>query len=296
MATGSFTDAEHAPDLYRARSAALNLVNSVYAFIGFVGDVVEQVSGDETGDLECTEGFVRIVEQCCADIDVEPKTVVDGTLTMLNFFLRQLQGAHEEHWEAFEPVALELRSTEREALPSVNGFLGASHLDAIDAAAGHVIAVSIDGFRRYTVAAEWDESTPDELQQFCSSNWHQTCVDVIKSLPEEAPDEHSADHPSNVRDLIREEFRVAFNNRCVAHVPAEEVETRPAFERDHRWLNWNQKDKLGPAAIRDKWNVMTDEDRQSISPRKPERIQSGEQGRDTVKKAIELAKKEPGKT
>ena len=44
----------------------------------------------------------------------------------------------------------------------------------------------------------------------------------------------------------------------------DEDKSRPAYKRDHRWLEWHEKDGLGPAKIRDKWDRLSDDQRKQI--------------------------------
>ena len=70
---------------------------------------------------------------------------------------------------------------------------------------------------------------------------------------------------------------------------------RPAYERDQLWLRWSEKEGMAPAAIRDRWNGMSDEERQTVSPRKWQRIESvgGLEGqRDLIEKGLRRAKTE----
>jgi hypothetical protein len=57
---------------------------------------------------------------------------------------------------------------------------------------------------------------------------------------------------------------------------------RPCHERDHTFLRWKEEEKMGDAAIRDKWNAEHQDDK----------IGKGEAGRDVVKKGIRAAKRE----
>ena len=71
--------------------------------------------------------------------------------------------------------------------------------------------------------------------------------------------------------------------------------SRPADERDHFWLKWNDEEGLTPATILDRWNSMTDDERKAISPRKWQKIESdgGREGaRDLIEKALAQAKRE----
>lgn len=67
---------------------------------------------------------------------------------------------------------------------------------------------------------------------------------------------------------------------------------RPAYERDHLWLRWRDVEGLRPAAIRDRWNRMSGEERKSICPRCADQIGSDETGREVVKKALKQARRE----
>ena len=67
---------------------------------------------------------------------------------------------------------------------------------------------------------------------------------------------------------------------------------RPAYERDHLWLKWRDVEEIGPAAIRDRWNGMSGEERKTICPRAANCIGSGEPGREVVRKALKRARRE----
>jgi hypothetical protein len=74
---------------------------------------------------------------------------------------------------------------------------------------------------------------------------------------------------------------------------------RPAYERDHLWLQWHEDDRLGPAKIRDRWNRLSDEKRQAICPTASERIVATDSktmnaARALVKTAYRKAAKERG--
>lgn len=72
--------------------------------------------------------------------------------------------------------------------------------------------------------------------------------------------------------------------------------TRPAFDRDHRWLDWHEKARTAtyhrPEAIRDKWNTLTNQERRAIAPCAWQRISLGLTGRDVVRQALKKAKDE----
>ncbi len=71
---------------------------------------------------------------------------------------------------------------------------------------------------------------------------------------------------------------------------------RPAYMRDHLWRDWKMDDDLGPAAIRDRWDSMSDDDRKACCPKCWEKIGEGSKdaGRDVVKKALKKAEQERG--
>ena len=70
--------------------------------------------------------------------------------------------------------------------------------------------------------------------------------------------------------------------------------TRPAHERDHLWLRWREEDGLTPAKIRDRWDSMTDEDREAVCPDACERVgdASMKAGREVVVKGLKKARGE----
>lgn len=74
----------------------------------------------------------------------------------------------------------------------------------------------------------------------------------------------------------------------------EETNLRPAYCRDHLWLDWYEDDNLKPAAIRDRWNAMPDEKRAKICPACSRIIntEKGNNGLDTVKTALRTARAE----
>ena len=71
-----------------------------------------------------------------------------------------------------------------------------------------------------------------------------------------------------------------------------ENQKRPAYIRDHTWLSWSLKDGSTPAKIRDRWNQLSDTERQKICPTAYYKIGKGNSGREVVKKALERAKTE----
>ncbi|MBA3481853.1 MAG: hypothetical protein H0T51_08570 [Pirellulales bacterium] len=70
------------------------------------------------------------------------------------------------------------------------------------------------------------------------------------------------------------------------------AQLRPCGARDHLWLAWNTREKLTPAKIRDRWNKLSDADRQSTSPRRSGKIDHAGKGREIVEKGLRLAKRE----
>lgn len=72
---------------------------------------------------------------------------------------------------------------------------------------------------------------------------------------------------------------------------------RPAYKRDHQWLDWHEQDKLGPAKIRDRWDGLSDKERLDICPTACERVggndpKTQKSGRATVITALKKAQKE----
>jgi len=67
---------------------------------------------------------------------------------------------------------------------------------------------------------------------------------------------------------------------------------RPAYDRDHLWLDWKREDGLSPAKIRDRWNAKSKQEREGAAPCLPNAIGKGEDGRDVVKKALQRARNE----
>jgi hypothetical protein len=66
-----------------------------------------------------------------------------------------------------------------------------------------------------------------------------------------------------------------------------------AYFRDHLWLDWHEVGHLIPAAIRDRWNGMTDPQRREAIVRGTfDKIAEGANGVDLVKKALEKARNE----
>lgn len=66
---------------------------------------------------------------------------------------------------------------------------------------------------------------------------------------------------------------------------------RPAYGRDHLFLTWSAEG-LTPAAIRDRWNALSDDERRRVCPAAWRRVRTGESGRNVLKQAIRKAKKE----
>ena len=75
-------------------------------------------------------------------------------------------------------------------------------------------------------------------------------------------------------------------------IEQEETGKRPAFDRDHLWLKWNEEEGLKPAAIRDRWNGMTDAERKGITVTTWQKIGAGNSGRAVVYDALKRAKRE----
>jgi hypothetical protein len=55
--------------------------------------------------------------------------------------------------------------------------------------------------------------------------------------------------------------------------------------RNDLWCRWFEENGWTDAEIRDRWNLMADEERKSVDSRGSERIDAGPQGAETVKKA-----------
>jgi hypothetical protein len=71
---------------------------------------------------------------------------------------------------------------------------------------------------------------------------------------------------------------------------------RPAYKRDHLWLRWHEEG-MGPAAIRDRWNMLSDAEREKTCPKLPGRVggadaESKKAGRATVITGLKKAKQE----
>jgi len=71
---------------------------------------------------------------------------------------------------------------------------------------------------------------------------------------------------------------------------ADNAEPRPAYGRDHLFLEWSEQG-LKPAAIRDRWNALSDDERKALCPARWAQIgdEGLEAGRDAVKKALRAA-------
>ncbi len=85
--------------------------------------------------------------------------------------------------------------------------------------------------------------------------------------------------------------------------PAEEPaasKTRPAYERDHKWLDWHEQDKQGSAHIRDRWDALPEEQRISICRTAFDKVGGNDAaekkaGYEVVKTALTKARRERGK-
>jgi hypothetical protein len=80
---------------------------------------------------------------------------------------------------------------------------------------------------------------------------------------------------------------------------AGQSDDRPAYKRDHTWLDWNKQDKQGPAKIRDRWNVLSEVERKNICPTTFGKVGGStsdgkKAGREVVKAALKKAEKERG--
>jgi hypothetical protein len=72
---------------------------------------------------------------------------------------------------------------------------------------------------------------------------------------------------------------------------------RPAYYRDHLWLDWRLQGKMGPAAIRDRWDGMSDDERKAMCPRAWQSIggddaKTKRSGRAVVVNGLKKARKE----
>lgn len=72
-----------------------------------------------------------------------------------------------------------------------------------------------------------------------------------------------------------------------AAIQPEGIKRRPCYDRDHLWLMWREDEKMGPAAIRDRWN-------REFARYGGQGIATGRPGRDVVKEGLRKAKAERG--
>lgn len=69
------------------------------------------------------------------------------------------------------------------------------------------------------------------------------------------------------------------------------AQCRPCAARDHLWLSWQKQDQLTPAKIRDRWNLLSESEREHIVPYCFKKL-ARNTGCDTVKKGLRQAKGE----
>ncbi len=70
------------------------------------------------------------------------------------------------------------------------------------------------------------------------------------------------------------------------------LSTRTNYDRDHVWLKW-KTEGLTDAKIRDKWKLLTDDERSALAPRTPDSLIGSKQNdADLVKKAVKRAAEE----
>lgn len=101
-------------------------------------------------------------------------------------------------------------------------------------------------------------------------------------------------------EALQASFRLTQMMRAGAENETLEIARRPAYRRDHLWLDWYLKEKMGFAKIRDRWNAMSDRERQAACLQKWERVGGGtSQGKKAgyaiVKAAVAKARKERSK-
>jgi hypothetical protein len=78
-----------------------------------------------------------------------------------------------------------------------------------------------------------------------------------------------------------------------AGMPRREPGMRPAYLRDHLWLQWSEQGSIGPAAIRDRWNSLSDDERKRLVGESSfQKIAPRDAGREVVKSGIAKAKTE----
>jgi hypothetical protein len=75
---------------------------------------------------------------------------------------------------------------------------------------------------------------------------------------------------------------LGFLRRVLASPSPPPANRRPCYDRDHTWLRWKDDEKMGDAAIRDRWN------RENPAAKIPK----GEGGRDVVKKGLTAARRD----
>jgi hypothetical protein len=65
---------------------------------------------------------------------------------------------------------------------------------------------------------------------------------------------------------------------------------RPTLLRNLFWLKWKENEELSDERIRDRWNSMTHEQREKVSPTDPAQIEDGPLGADVVSKGLKRAR------
>jgi hypothetical protein len=192
-----------------------------------------------------------------------------------------------------------------------------SRFDSDASAFHHLLSAARSWWMQFGNSA-WGLKFRDALPEIRSKSqtWFTQACRTYESMPE-----FSIRRLDRFRALALQELCRASDRRCItkrsrpgdeisvslssiraqelaaSHAKAEKL--RPAYERDHCWLDWHEQDHLGPAPIRDRWDQMTDEERKAICPRSYEKVggrdaESQNAGRETVKKGLKKAKKERG--
>ena len=121
-------------------------------------------------------------------------------------------------------------------------------------------------------------------------------VDELHRLRNEAAQPPNAESPRNGNEAtgVASASNRVENDGDGGHLSRDR---RPAYARDHCWLSWYENNELGPAAIRDKWDGLSDQERNQICPSASHKVSGPDSkdkkaGREVVKRALKVAKSE----
>ena len=113
------------------------------------------------------------------------------------------------------------------------------------------------------------EPSAIQMRQFCAGLLSILCEGqtlVLKEAMKTSESSHTTAEVNPVNDVAVSR-QIGLDRLSPLHVGREEQpRRRPAYDRDHLWLDWRLQGKMAPAAIRDRWDGMSDDERKAMCP------------------------------